>query len=83
MATNNPGLRKCRIAPGTGTPGIRQVNVVTTVPPRLEYQQYEQVTLAQYQANPAGTIPTFQNAGSKGNINQLPQILITGYSAPS
>lgn len=82
MATNNPGLRKCRIAPGTGTPGIRQVNVVTTAPKNFEYHQYEQVTAAQWRANPGGVISTFQNAGTRDN-GQLPTILITGYSAPS
>lgn len=82
MATNNPGLRKCRIAPGTGTPGIRQVNVVTAAPKNFEYPQYEQVTHAAYLANPGGVIPTFQNAASRDN-GQIPTILITGYSAPS
>lgn len=82
MPTNNPGLRKCRIAPGTGTPGIRQVQVVTTAPKNNEYHQYEQVTAAQWRAQPGGTIPTFQNVGTKDK-GQVPTILITGYSAPS
>ena len=81
MGTQNVGQRSVRIISGTGTPGIRQINI-TGASGGLNWPQWKQLTAAQFAAGPTGQFATYQ-AMNTGATGPFKRVQIVGYLGPS
>ena len=75
------GLKSVRVSSGTGTIGLRQINVTGASGP---WPQWVQLTAVQYAQGPTGNFETVQamNTGPSGGVENK-TVQIVGYVGPA